>query len=315
VTRLLPWLPLVAVVMLAWAGPALAHRARPRVAAVGLTVGALAAAACTVYTLALMTLTAAGRLPWLAHRGHWSPTIIRSHSPVPLAAGLAAAGLLTVALASGLVATWRRVRALAAAERFQRRHRTLPLLVLTDPSPQAYTVGGVTGSTVAVSVGMLNLLDDRERTAMLAHEEAHARGRHHLLRLLVGTAAAINPALRRYPAALDAAVERWADDAAVAAIGDRKAVARALGRAALARSRSVDRPGAAMAFADGRDVPERVARLLAPTAPSSRLRTLGLTVLVLASITATVLASRDVEGFFEHARAQTVHAAAPLHRT
>ena len=64
---------------------------------------------------------------------------------------------------------------------------------------------------------MLRSLDGAQRRALLAHERSHPRHRHHLHHTACQFAAAVNPLLRRLPAAVELATERWADEDAAAA--------------------------------------------------------------------------------------------------
>jgi Zn-dependent protease with chaperone function len=154
--------------------------------------------------------------------------------------------------------------ALAATERLPTAAGR-PVRVVASERPAAFTLGGRSGGVV-VSRGLLALLDDEERAAMLAHELAHLRLRHHrLLRFAEVVSASLGPAV---PAARDAAaslareLEVIADHAAVCELGDRQVVARALARAALATTGVPSAPSPAMAFGGERDLVYRLDRLL-----------------------------------------------------
>ena len=147
-------------------------------------------------------------------------------------------------------------------------------LVVDHPGAAAYCVPGLR-SRIVVSAGALELLDQAELAAVLAHERAHLRERHDLV-LLPFTA--LLRAFRWSPAARAAAgsvallLEMLADDhavgyvAAAAAAGGRLRPARPLATALLrggaAGTGTV--PCGTLAAADGGDVAVRVARLLAP---------------------------------------------------
>ncbi|MEV7749930.1 M56 family metallopeptidase [Streptomyces griseofuscus] len=137
------------------------------------------------------------------------------------------------------------------------------LAVLDDPVPQAFALPGAPGRIV-VSRGMLRCLGDDERAALLAHERAHLRGRHHLYLVLWRLTAAVTPLLRPLADAGGFVLERWADETAAAHVGSRTVVARAVGRAALATAAAQDRPAPA---ATGGAVPQRVRALLGPPPP------------------------------------------------
>src|SRR6266700_1187152 len=72
---------------------------------------------------------------------------------------------------------------LAAAERLAVPGQTVAGYVLASPRPVAFAVGGRSRGVV-VSRGLLGLLDDDERDAVLAHELAHLLLGHHRLLLL-----------------------------------------------------------------------------------------------------------------------------------
>lgn len=139
------------------------------------------------------------------------------------------------------------------------RDPTLDALIVEHPTAAAYCLPG-RARTVVLTSAALAALDDDELAAVLAHERAHLRGRHHLV---VAGAAALDRTVPFLP------VFRWAraeqtrllemiadDDAAMSA--DRLTVARALVRLA---EGSV--PAMALGAADVAAV-ARVQRLLKP---------------------------------------------------
>jgi Zn-dependent protease with chaperone function len=154
--------------------------------------------------------------------------------------------------------------ALAATERLPASGGR-PVRVVASQRPAAFTLGGRSGGVV-VSRGLLALLDDDERAAMLAHELAHLRLRHHrLLRFaeVVSTGlGAVVPAARDAAASLARELEVIADQAAACELGDRRVVARALARAALATAGARSAPSPAMAFGGEHDLVYRLDRLL-----------------------------------------------------
>lgn len=86
----------------------------------------------------------------------------------------------------------------------------------------AYSVAGGSGTTV-VSTGLLALLDDDERDAVLAHEREHLRLRHDLLTLAFASwhrMLPFLPATRTALQAVSAAIEVMADDAARRSVSD-----------------------------------------------------------------------------------------------
>jgi hypothetical protein len=204
-------------------------------------------------------------------------------------AGLVRLGFVAASLVLFVLLVWVLVASSAAVLRARRRQRELlsllghgdpkvpGALVVDHPAAAAYCVPGLR-SRIVVSAGTLELLDQAELAAVLAHERAHLRERHDLV-LLPFTA--LLRAFRWSPAARDAAgsvallLEMLADDHAVgyvaaAAAGERgrgrqrpaRPLAMALLRVGAAGPGTV--PCGALAVAGGGDVAVRVARLLAP---------------------------------------------------
>jgi Zn-dependent protease with chaperone function len=203
-------------------------------------------------------------------------------------AGATRLGFVAASLVLFVLLVWVLVASSAAVLRARRRQRELlsllghgdpkvpGALVVDHPAAAAYCVPGLR-SRIVVSAGTLELLDQAELAAVLAHERAHLRERHDLV-LLPFTA--LLRAFRWSPAARDAAgsvallLEMLADDhavgyvAAAAATGGRgrqrpaRPLAMALLRVGAAGPGTV--PCGALAVADGGDVAVRVARLLAP---------------------------------------------------
>ncbi len=180
-----------------------------------------------------------------------------------------AAGLLLLALLC-----WVLVAASAAVLRARRRQRNLlsllahgdpkvpGALVVDHPAAAAYCVPGLR-SRIVISAGTLELLDQAELAAVLAHERAHLRERHDLV-LLPFTALLRAfrwcAVARRAESAVALLVEMLADDHAL-----RHRPARELATALL-RVGAAGSPvpsGALAADGDGQ-VAVRVARLLRP---------------------------------------------------
>ncbi|MFF9179790.1 M56 family metallopeptidase [Streptomyces misionensis] len=254
------YVPLVVTVVLAVLAPA-ARRLPPRAAARSLACAALVTATGWLGSLALLAFTGLAQIPEVAEQGHWSVAALRAEDPVSLAvAALGALGLIA-ALGSLAVAAVRQTRQLLWA---RREAAAVPgdteLTVLDDEMPQAFALPGAPGRIV-VSRGMLRCLGDDERAALLAHERAHLRGRHHLYLALWRLTAAVTPLLRPLADAGGYVLERWADEDAATHVGSRMVVARAVGRAALASAAAHRRHQLA---ATGGAVPQRVRALLAP---------------------------------------------------
>jgi hypothetical protein len=261
--------PFVVSALLGLSAPRIVRHTVPRAAARVLVPAALLTALATGLVLCSVAALALAELPASGRAGHWSTATLHSRAPVPDLVGLGS-GLLAVVLllAAGrfLVRTGRRLRAAIRAS-----HDLGPgsggLVVLDHHRPAAFAVPGAGGRMVVTSA-LLRRLDAGGRRAVLAHEEAHLRHRHHLYVQLAELAAAANPLLRPVSRAVRLAVECWADDEAAADVGDRVVVARAL--AATGVARAPEGTSALALSATDTDLVHRVRRLMAP--PAHRVR-------------------------------------------
>jgi hypothetical protein len=212
----------------------LAERLPPAVAAWLLAGGALALALGTGAVLGLLVLAAVVRTPRGAALAHVSVSVMAARDHATVSLGILAGVLLTVVALAGVRMAWRRGKALVAA---YRAAGTLPgtgqVVVLDDDAADAYTVPGWPGRIVVTS-GMMRALSPGEREVLLAHERAHAAGRHYLFAAAAWLAAAVNPLLMPMIGAIGYTLERWSDEQAARAVGDRGLAARAIARAALA---------------------------------------------------------------------------------
>jgi Zn-dependent protease with chaperone function len=187
--------------------------------------------------------------------------------------------LVALAMATALLAMlcWVLAAAGAAVLRTRRRQRALlallargdpkvpGALVVDHPAAAAYCLPGLR-SRIVVSAGTLDLLDQAELAALLAHERAHVRERHDLV-LLPFTALCRAFPRSRVPAQAHGSVallvEMLADDRARRARPARE-LAMALLRFGVAGAQAP--PSGALAAADpGQgEVATRVARLMEP---------------------------------------------------
>jgi Zn-dependent protease with chaperone function len=200
--------------------------------------------------------------------------LLGAHDRAGQAAALAGLGLLA-AVAVRLGTGWWRV--IAGASRRRRQHRAIlelartgrgdrDLTVVAHPEPAAYVVPG-RRARIVVTTAALDRLSDAELAAVLAHERAHAAGRHHWL---LGGSWLLCRAFPRVPLFASAArettrlVEMCADDAAVRR-HPRLALARAL--VAMAEPGSPPVPVAGALHSTGGDASVRLRRLLDPPRP------------------------------------------------
>jgi Zn-dependent protease with chaperone function len=274
----------VLAALLAWPVPAALARAGwprrdPLTAllcwqAVGLAGGLSIIGALLVHGLAPWghSLPEAG---WSVLTGQPADAAVRGDHWVALTlAGVLAAELVGVLLLS-----------FVRTARTRRRHRELLELVveprgadgsvageamlLEHPAPVAFCIPGARPLLV-LSSGMLAELDDAQLAAVVAHERAHLRERHHLLLLpFVAWRAALPvlPAADRAHDAVRDLVEMRADDVALESLTGpepRRTLAAAI--VAVAGGAGGVVPAGALAV-DGGAVAVRVRRLLAPARP------------------------------------------------
>lgn len=148
----------------------------------------------------------------------------------------------------------------------------LGVTVLKDAVPAAYLVPG-RRHRIVVTTGALKLLSADELAAVLAHERAHAAGRHHLVR---DGAQLLE---RAFPRIALFAVARQQIAGLVEMRSDQVAAARqgpiTLARALVAMATGGAAPSEALA-ATGGDALERVQRMLHPPAPLPAAARVGL---------------------------------------
>ncbi|MER5796216.1 M56 family metallopeptidase [Streptomyces sp. NPDC001980] len=293
------YVPFLVTVVLAVLAPRLARRFAPRPAAWALAGGALVTALGWLGSLALLAFTGLAQIPEVAEEGRWSVTALRADDPVYLTVSAVATVALLVSLTGLAVAAVRQARHLLWARReCARLPGDLELTVLDDASPHAFALPGAPGRIV-VSHGMLRCLGDTEREALLAHERAHLRGRHHVFQSAWRLTAAACPLLRPLAETGGYVLERWADEEAAEHVGDRTVVARAVGRAALASAKA---PAGASLAATGGAVPQRVRALLAPPPPRRALPLVAGAALLALSCASLAEATSDSERMIEGAQ-------------
>ncbi|TMR95749.1 M56 family metallopeptidase [Nonomuraea basaltis] len=249
-------------------------RAAPRLSIATWLAGcgsAVAAATLSGLQLAFPTHTIGDELAALVTActdmlaGHPPPRTMR---PVVVLAGLAVSGLAVIRLCYVMAAVlwtgWRDRRAHRAGLRLAGRvDARLGAVVVPHAEPGAYCVPG-RRPTIVVTTGALGALDRRQLAAVLAHERAHVRGRHHLLLTAALVAARAFPRLplfREAGSAVPHLVELLADDVA-ARRHDRRVIASAL--VTLVRATT---PLTALG-AGGATAVARVMRLLSPAPPA-----------------------------------------------
>ncbi|SDS57090.1 M48 family metalloprotease [Actinoplanes derwentensis] len=287
----------------------LADRLRPEAAVRFLVLSLTAAAVACLVTITAFGLKAIAELPATGAYFHFSDRIVRADTAhEPWVSWLSVA--LTVSAVAGIARVWWSHRRDSAAVRpYTSLGASLDasldaspgvsldvspgasrgvsldgrVLLVDDDRAAAFAIPGADGRII-VTTGMRAALDDTQYAALLAHEDAHLRGRHHRLVLLARLAAAVHPAFRLLTRRIDYLVERAADEQAAARVHDRRAVARAIGAAALisagpgglvsagrsggplsaGRSAGLPMAPAAADLRRAGTVPRRVASLLSP---------------------------------------------------
>lgn len=185
---------------------------------------------------------------------------------------LTALGGLTLFLALLARSVWCAVRTITA-DRRERTARVAALdlvgrsdvlpgaLVVDHDAPYAFCIGG-RRHRIVVTSGLLATLDQAELDAVIAHEHAHLRQRHHLAiaacRMLFSTLAPFFPAFRRAMPQVRLYAELSADDSA------RHHVDAGALRNALLRLACLPAPSATLA-ASALDVETRLLRLETPS--------------------------------------------------
>jgi hypothetical protein len=252
------------------------NRLQPHAAAWASTAAAVALAVSTVAAAVLLACPLPARLPFVAALGSWQPDSVTLRSPVPVWAS-------TVALVGLGWLGWRALREcrrlgrecgqIVAAQAALARCGGGEVVVVDLALPGAHAVPRTVTrrGRVVITTAMLDLLDDEERAAAIAHERAHLRHGHGVFLTLMGVANALNPLLTPMRDDLRYPLERWADEDA-ASVTHRTVIASALVKAAIAVLH-VAPGGAATAtmHLHGFAVTERVAALLDGRTQRSRL--------------------------------------------
>jgi Zn-dependent protease with chaperone function len=258
----------VGSIVVAWLSPPLLERAAGRHDPVTVLLAWCAATVAVILTfavgIALLLAPHTAAHEWAERLAHHCWLAMR-HGHVPVQdelVGGALALMLGVLAARVVVVAARQGRAQRAS---QLAHRDLLALLgdapvpnrhtvlnLPHPTPMAYSIGGRNG-LVVLSTGVQQL-PPAQQAAVLSHERAHLRGRHHVLVTIAEILAAAIPWVpltRRASHAVRVLVELCADAAAVRACG-----APAV-RGALIALAGVPSPAHTLSMA-GADVPLRL---------------------------------------------------------
>ena len=281
------------------------NRLQPRAAAWAISVAAVALAASTAGALVLLASPMLARLPIIAELGRWQPQSVELSSPVPV--WLSIAALACVAWLGWL--TGRELRRLmrefdivVGAHAQFANYGGGEVVVVDGAIPAAHAVSRTLTQRgrVVLTTAMLELLDDEERAAVVAHERAHLRHGHGAFVAVTRLAGALNPLLAPMRCELEYALERWADEDA-ASVTHRTVIASALAKASIAVLQLAVPTAAGMMSLHAHAVADRVSALL--DAPTQRTRFAWALLTVAAIAIASLLwAMHDTERFFEAAR-------------
>lgn len=168
--------------------------------------------------------------------------------------------------------------------------RTGDVLLVQDELPDAFAVPG-RRPVVVVTAGLREALPAAEFSAVVRHERAHLRARHHIHIQIVELAALLNPLLSGWPTAVRFAAERQADECAAEV--NRPAVARALARAALLCNHSPQRSALSI-VAGRRDVVRRVRALQHPRPARQRRWAVAAAAVVMLALAANAVMTADL---------------------
>jgi hypothetical protein len=258
------------------------------------------AAAALWTTLAALALPLLGRSDSVADRAHWSDAVIGSRSALDLTLRVMGA----IALTAVVLRVFLELRVLthdtAAANRFRHEvgaaYGDTVVAALDQPDAIALSSG-----VIVITESLVRALDADERRAVLAHERAHLRHRHHRYRQAAALVAAANPLLRRVPEAVGYLTERWADEEA-ARVTSRATTATALARTACVTSSRLARSLARM-HAGAADVPERILALETEPLGLNWRRQLPQAVLVAGALAVALMAAERTLDLFQLAHA------------
>ncbi|OLT97269.1 M56 family metallopeptidase [Mycobacterium syngnathidarum] len=290
---------LVYAVALSWLAPVLfsgplSANVHPRLSVAGWLVAVGTAAFAWVAALAILIAGAAHSL--ITHTAlTFCVETLGIASAVTLPPTVATALVVVLLAVTGTVAihTVRRVMvSLRGVRRANRAHAEAVRIIgrptehngvvaITADQPAAYCVSGGRRRAIVVTTGALELLKPPALAAVLAHERAHLRGRHHHVIALLNTLAAALPRLPLMRAAaqsVPALLEMCADDAATRRYGREPLLASLVALSTRGRV-----PDGVLAVA-GTAVAARVTRLLQPQrAIWWRPSTLAMTLIVIAT--------------------------------
>jgi Zn-dependent protease with chaperone function len=191
-----------------------------RILRLHLTVAAIGGAVIALILAAIVSALCFDTPAGLAASSHWD--LVRSAVTLGSAGTVALGSLSLAVLLAGAESLWRqRRRSRMFLRRLEPVGRKACATVIADTRPLAFCTG-LRRPRVFVSIGTLELLDEPQLMAVLAHERHHQRRRDPLRLFAVralSDALFFLPLLRRLAERYSALIEVAADDAAVRASG------------------------------------------------------------------------------------------------
>ncbi|MDQ8706511.1 M56 family metallopeptidase [Streptomyces sp. LHD-70] len=201
---------------------------------------------------------------WVAHLSPDSLRVLTTVAGAAIAVGVPLR-VSTVLLRNHL--RWRRRQQnhVAAVDLLGHRVglRDTSAVAIDHACPAAYCVAAH-GGRIVLTTAALKMLSRAELAAVMEHERAHLRGRHHYIMCFTGSVAhamAWVPLFAEAKGAVARLVEMAADDAAARQVRA-DVLARGLARLAAGRVENAPVAGAGALHASGGDVAERINRLL-----------------------------------------------------
>ncbi|TAM68634.1 MAG: M56 family peptidase [Microbacteriaceae bacterium] len=275
---------LIFALFLALLGPVVLRRSTwpERSPRIGIAAWQALSASLVLAVLLAGVALAVPAIPWttdLAELVRACAMALREQYSTPGGAVVSATGAVAAFLVAGRV-SYCLARGLSEASRSRRRllhalamvarpHPDYNALIVEHPAAAAYCLPG-RGRQVVLTTAALAALDHEQLSAVLAHERAHLRGRHHLILAAADALQRAFPGVAAFREArndLGRLIEMLADDTA-AKEGDRLTVATALVRL----GEHTATPAVALG-AGGESALGRVRRLVAPARPLGVKRT------------------------------------------
>jgi Zn-dependent protease with chaperone function len=254
-----------------------------------LTAAILLTTVAFVAALTQLGLAGLSEIPAVADRIGWCRALYQGqHGASP------GVGLLALACLTAIVIGLHRYRRQLRLERAEYAGVSGIEVVAAD-GPVAFAVPGRPGGVVVGDI-LMGELTAGGREALLAHEHAHLRHRHHLYVHTAEACAAGLPLLRPLASRVRYMTERWADEVAAEQIGSRRLLAATIARVALMPDHGVPR---ALSFRGNHTV-ARVQALVEPRTTSPLAATSAVVTVIAVVSTGSLVQIHHLAAFFAH---------------